>query len=401
MAERALIGLLLAVCLATGARAQELPQDEIQLNLSGYFDNFDVTVIYPNVSLTKRVGEKTSLTGRYLVDMVSAASIRNASSTGTGGGGDDDDERERGQRVDAVSAASSRGGGLGGQVISGPDDIRHELSGGITQIVAGRLVSMNGIYSHENDYASATIAGSITQYLARKNTTLQLGIVRSWDRSFPTGENWTRTKDVFTVSGSLSQIISRRLIMQGLYSYSDNSGYLADPYKKVTIGGTEYESASPDSRIRQAAALRGIYRLNAASTIQLGYRFYWDTWNVQSHTVSVNYNRHMAPAVDLGVGVRSYLQGAADFYEPSYSILQNFMTVDSKLDQAVSTEFQFDLTLLGGKGLEGWALLEDDRAQINLSLNIYQRQTANPDSYSNRRGLVAAYFNVGLRYKLE
>ena len=81
--------------------------------------------------------------------------------------------------------------------------------------------------------------------------------------------------------------------------------------------------------------MRGIYRLSPASSIQVGYRYYWDTWDVKSHTVSVNVNRHMSPAVDLGMGIRSYLQGAADFFQASYTTPQSFMTVDSKLDQAV------------------------------------------------------------------
>ena len=40
--------------------AQDLPADEVQVNVSGYFDSFNVSVVYPNLSFTRRVSESTS-----------------------------------------------------------------------------------------------------------------------------------------------------------------------------------------------------------------------------------------------------------------------------------------------------------------------------------------------------
>ncbi len=395
-----LLFALAQVMILLPLQAQDLPEDELQINFSSYFDNFDVSVIYPSISLTKKVSETTSVTGRYLVDMVSAASISQNGTTTTGEREDDDDDDERGgfrkRNVDGVSAASSRGG-LG---LNGPDDIRHELNAGVTQLLAGRVVSFNTIYSRENDYQSATIAGTLTQYLARKNTSIQLGYVHSWDKIFPVTQNWTRNKQVSTVSVNLSQILSKRLIGQVLLFYSEHTGYLADPYKMVTIGTTELEPVSPDSRVRKAISGRLIYRLNPNTTIQGGYRYYWDSWNVTSHTVSALLQRHLSPAVDFGLGFRSYLQSDAYFFESRYLTAQDFMTVDNKLDRGYSNEIQFKFTLKGGQGLDFMPMMEDEKVQWNIGLNIYQRQTNAPDWFNNKTGLLAANFNIGLRYKL-
>ena len=373
---------------------QDLPEDELQVNLSSYFDNFDVQVIYPSVSLTKKVSETTSLNGRYLIDVVSAASIRGEEEEEDDDYDDDDDDRSSSfGEVDAVSSASSRAG-LG---LISADDVRHEVVGGVTQLIAGRILSVNGIYSRENDYSSATLAATLTHYFARKNATVQLGVVRSWDRVFPVEEDWTRTKDVTTYSINISQILGKRLIGQALFSLSDNSGYLADPYKKVGIGAVEFDPSSPDSRMRKAASTRFIYRINERSTIQAGYRYYWDTWEIDSHTISGLYQRHVTPGLDVGLGFRSYLQSDAYFYERQYVQPVEFMTVDNKLDTGFSNELQFKLTLKGGQGL---SFLRDDRMQVNLALNVYQRHTESPDWFTNKTELVAAYFNVGLRYKL-
>ena len=89
--------LLLAGCLglmvSASALAQDLPPDEVQVNLNGYFDNFRVNIVYPSISMTGAISPTTSLTGRYLVDVISAASMRSQF------------------QVDGVTSASGRGHG--------------------------------------------------------------------------------------------------------------------------------------------------------------------------------------------------------------------------------------------------------------------------------------------------
>ena len=126
----------LMFCLCGSSVAQTLPEDELQVNFSGYFDSFDVSIVYPSIAMTRKVSESTSLTGRYLVDMVSAASIKNAGSTSDGS-----------RRVDVVTTASGR---RVGEALPAFDDVRHETGFGITQLIFGQMLSVNGIYSKEN-----------------------------------------------------------------------------------------------------------------------------------------------------------------------------------------------------------------------------------------------------------
>ena len=76
------------------------------------------------------------MTGRYLIDVVSAASIRGETPQSEG----DDDDRSR-QVVDVVTSASGRGG----EEPEGPDDLRHEFGFGVTQLMAGSTITVNGI----------------------------------------------------------------------------------------------------------------------------------------------------------------------------------------------------------------------------------------------------------------
>ena len=372
-------------CLCVlGARGQELPDEEVQVSLNGYFDNFRVNVLYPSVSLTKHVGETTSLTGRYLVDVISAASIKSRF------------------EVDGVTSATSNehGGSQGGL-----DEVRHEVGLGITQLLSKATLTLNGLYSTEHDYTSKTLALQLSYPFARNNTVVQLGLVRSWDKVFPQTRTWTRDKQVFTLSGGLTQVLGRRLIAQLDVSYTQNDGLLSDAYQVVTIvrdaAVSTFEPVHPGHRTRKAIGLRVNYKLASPSALQLGYRYYWDDWEVRSHTVSTRYQHRLSSGVRLGLGVRTYVQSKAFFFEPDYSDPMPLMAVDSKLDKGYSTAFQFDV-VFGGSSLDRVPVLAwfaDQKMEFNLKFNLYRRHTAFPDWHSRFKNLYAYVISLGYRYR--
>ncbi|MCB0259978.1 MAG: DUF3570 domain-containing protein, partial [Calditrichaeota bacterium] len=299
--------------------------------------------------------------------------------------------------VDGVTSATSRTSGGSDNT---PDELRHEFGAGITQLIAGRTLAVNTLYSTEHDYTSTTLAGNFTQLFAKKNTTLQLGVVRSWDKVFPQNRTWKRDKNVVTYSGDLSQILSKRLIAQLIFSYNETSGFLSDNYQVVTIidgdRARRYEPVHPDSRLRRAAAMRVNYLLTPISSLRLGYRYYWDTWDVNSHTFSGFYQRYLGSATILGLGLRRYNQSRAFFFQPSYSEPLTYMSVDSKLNSGYTNELEFQLTLDGSSGK--WPQL-GEKTQLNFSLNFFHRHTDSADWHSRRKNLYAYYTNIGLRYR--
>jgi len=173
VAKNFILFLLIFLSFYTGDFAQLLPANETQVSFSGYFDDFSVSVLYPSISLTKHISETTSINGRYLVDMITAASIRSNSPS---------------PKVDVVTSASGRRSGE----YEPPafDEVRHEFNLGFAQLLGSGLLTLDGLYSTESDYTSSTLIGNFTQYFAENNTSLQLGVVRSWDKVFPKTKNW-------------------------------------------------------------------------------------------------------------------------------------------------------------------------------------------------------------------
>ena len=384
--KKTILFLPLIFCFNTIEFAQLVPGNETQVNFSGYFDDFNVSVLYPSIAITKKASETTSITGRYLVDMITAASIRSHNPA---------------PKVDVVTTASGRVSNQYNQPTF--DEVRHEFNLGAAQLIGHGILTADGIYSTESDYTSSTLIGNFTQYFAENNTSIQVGIVRSWDRVFPKTKNWIKDKNVITLNANFSQILSKSLILQILSSYTNNNGLLSDNYKLVpiTINGKDslFDPVHPDLRIRRAAALSLKYRLTNESSIQLGYRYYWDSWNIDANTFSVNYQRYLSKHVIGGIGWRGNFQTRAFFFKPKYLLPEQYMTTDIKLDAGYSNELQLNLTLLGGYGQHYLPFIDDERVQYIIDLNFYSRHTDSPYWFNNSYNLFATDINIGIRYR--
>ncbi len=390
--KKIILSLLFLFNLCTIGFAQLLPANETQVNFSGYFDNFNVSVLYPSISLTKRISESTSINARYLVDMITAASIKSSSPSSTSL-----------KKVDVVTSASGRTTSGGGYSPPTFDEVRHEFNLGVTHIFGKMILSADGIYSTESDYTSSTLIGNFTQYFAENNASVQIGIVRSWDKVFPKTKNWKKDKNVTTINANFSQVISKNLIIQLLSTYTDNNGLLSDNYKLVpiSINGVDslFDPIHPDLRIRRAAALSLKYRLTDKSSLQLGYRYYWDTWDITANTYSANYERYLSRHVIMGIGWRGNFQTQAFFFKPKYLVPEQYMTTDIKLDAGYSNELQLNFTLIGGHDQDYLPFLEDEHVQYIFNLNFYSRHTNSPYWFNNATNLFATDINIGIRYR--
>ncbi|MCP5046926.1 MAG: DUF3570 domain-containing protein [bacterium] len=382
------IGLIISCILVVslGLVSQETAENEIQLNFNGYFDNFNVYVLYPSISFTKRVSGSTSVTGRYLVDAISSASMKSVI------------------RVDGVSSATNR---ANGGTDSTPEELRHEMGLGISQQLGKGILSVNGIYSTEHDYTSSTLAANFSYPFAKQNTTVQLGVVHSWDKVFPQTRDWKRSKNVLALSGGITQVLSKKMVAQLDFSYMDMSGMLADVYQVVTIiypqerEAVNYEPVHPDSRSRKAIGLRTKNKISGSASLELGYRYYWDDWDVTSHTVSGMFQQYMKNRkITLGLGVRNYSQGRAYFFKPDYTVPERLMTVDSTLDSGYSWEFKLSARLSGTlvKMLvpSSW---NREKFDFNLKFTLYHRHTDTPNWHSRNQNLYAYLTSIGFRYR--
>ena len=355
---------------------------EIDVNMNSYFDNYRLTVIYPSISVTKSLDDKTSVNGSYLVDAISSATMKMLF------------------KVDGIASATSKTTGGGDDT---PDELRHQFTLGVSRSFGEYTLSANGMYSTEHDYSSRTFISNLVLPFAKKNTIFQLGFTGNWDKIFPQNRTWTRDRNTSTLNLGVTQILSKKMIGQLDVSYSNINGYMLDGYQVVRIvnGSTlsTLEPIEPDRRIRKAAGLRINYGITKLSTLLLGYRYYWDTWNINSHTIDAEYKTHLSDFVNVSLGFRQYFQTKAYFFKPEYTVPEALMGVDSKLNSGYTSQLSLDLEIKGSKELN-LPLLTSDKVTFVSSIGIYHRHTDSPDWAVRLQELYAYLLSFGFKISI-
>jgi hypothetical protein len=374
--------VILYLVFMSSIYSQEQPQDELQVDLNSYFDNFNVDVLFPSVSINKNVSKSTTVTARYMTDIISAASMRSTFI------------------VDGVTSATTKHVGGGDDK---PDEWRHQFGGGIIQNILDGTASFNGSYSREHDYSSKTFILNLSYPFAKKNTILQYGYTANWDLVFPQVDYWTRQRNTYTSDFSLTQILAKNLLAQLIFSYSTIRGYQTNGYQVVKIIENDtvhtLNVIHPDFRARRTAGILTNWGFTKSSTLELDYRYYWDNWKIFSNTISGSFKSHLSDLLNLELEYRQYYQTRAFFFKPVYTQLEKYMAVESSLNSGYSNQILLTLTFSGHKKYR-FPLLNSDKMQIITSIGFYHRHTDTPDWHSLYTELYAYLFNLGFRIKL-
>ncbi len=361
--------------------SQDVPEDELQARINSYFDNFGVNVVYPSINYTKKLSNTTSVSATYLTDIISAASMQSLF------------------EVDGITSATNN---THGGKDDTPEEWRHEIGVGVTQQISEGSFYVNALYSIEHDYSSKTILGSITYPFAAQNTYLTLGAAFSFDKIFPENRTWTKDKNTYAYNLAFSQILGKNVIAQIDASYIESNGYQLIGYQIVRIYNEEkgafinYEPVYPESRIRRAVGIKTNIGITDDITLQPGYRYYWDSWDINSSTayaiLSKNFNETFTGSLEY----RQYFQTAAFFFQPFYLVLPEFMGVDGQINSGYSNVINFDFTFNGNKN----NFLSNENLQLIGTLGYYKRHYDSPDWHSGLLNLYSFLFNIGIRYHL-
>lgn len=166
--------LLLGACVWLSGSPSR-PDDQVRIEWNRYADTFGVDVIYPSITLRKQLSSATQVSGRYVVDAITSASMKSQ------------------LQVDGITSATRKPhGGSGGTF----DEVRQEAGLGVSQ--SGRRGTISGdiLYSREHDYRSFTLAALAKRSFALQNTEVSLAFLHSWDQVFPVTRTWSRQKNV-------------------------------------------------------------------------------------------------------------------------------------------------------------------------------------------------------------
>ena len=349
--------------LAPFANAQN--NDQISYTTYYFNDSGNNSVVTTSFSLAKKLIEGTAILLDIELDKVSLPPAVDGQTGATRPARKQDERFEKNR----------------GQVIVGL-----EQSLGSTTTLA-----FNAYRSQELDYISNSAIVTLSQELFQRNTTITLRGQVNDDRVGELQENGAvnnENKSVYTGALGLSQVLSTNTVLNLNYDVMIMNGFLSDPYRKVrvftSLGGYEIENEiHPDNRLRQAATSKLSQYIESVKASIIGsYRYYFDDWDVKSHTTEFRFNKYVFDDFILGFNYRYYTQSGANFYSERYDQNQTseFQTADYKLKPFDSNTFGFNVRLLLRKWADspGWESLKNSSFEV-----MYLRYTNSLDFSAN------------------
>jgi len=275
------------------------------------YDGGGLTVEGPAVLVRKAYKDKVSVWGSYLVDMISSASI------------------------DVVATASEY------------TEERTEYGFGADYLHGKTMMSAFYVNSTENDYEANTAGFSISQDFFGDLTNLGISYSRGWDTITRTGDDtFEEELERQTFGVTLSQVLTRNLLVNLNYESVTEEGFLQSAYRQVrfldpaSARGFEYESAAhPRTKTTSAIAARAMYYLPYRASVKAEARRYTDTWGVEAWNAEVGYVHPFDFGLTAEFRLRYYEQTEADFFSDLFSRQgeQNFMSRDKELSTFSTT----------------------------------------------------------------
>ncbi|MCW8956317.1 MAG: DUF3570 domain-containing protein [Gammaproteobacteria bacterium] len=358
--------LALATCTllqATGQTAQASDDWDIQSALMIYSESDGrVSAIEPIVSGKKEIGEDETVNIKLVLDSLTGATPNGAHASSD------------------VQTFTNPSGNKPYTVQPGENplddtflDTRVALSGSWEKPILddrSRMVYGANV-SKEFDYMSLGASATFMRDYNDRNTTLSYSLGVNSDSIDPSGgvptpfanmraagtgtnrDGSSESKTITDFMFGITQVISRKTLMQFNLGLSSTSGYQNDPYKVISVidpDGTPTTSFAdpddlpyvyenrPDSRSRQTFYWKTVHHLTE-DVINLSYRYYTDDWDVQSHTLDFHYRYELSDGAYLQPHIRYYSQSAAEFYTHSldYGETVEYASADYRLGELNTT----------------------------------------------------------------
>ena len=290
------------------SRPEDTSSKRIALEMSTYEDSDHVTVFTPSMNATiDNVTQGASISGHYLVDVVSAAS------------------------ADIVSTATARW-----------QEVRQ--AGGLEATYKPHETGMTlaGSMSSEPDYLALSLGAQLTHEFNEKNSTLLLGYGYSHNT---VGYHYTpftvfsRIVLSSTFSAGLTQVINRSTVGSVALDLDVENGDQSKPYRYIPIfsptnaplvtNGASIADVSrlrlperpaeqlPLSRDRYSVTGRLAHRFDG-STMRLEERFYWDSWLMVASSSDFRWIFDIGRRFEFWPHLRVHAQKGVNFWQRAY-----------------------------------------------------------------------------------
>lgn len=338
--RQSLVLVIALLALGEQALASVLPEDRTDF-LYHRYDGGGVTIDGPSILVRKSVGRSVSLAANYYVDMVSSASI------------------------DVITTASPYT----------EERTQYSLSGDYLR--GNTTISAGYTNSTESDYDANTYNLSVSQDMFGQLTTLTLSYGYGDDTVRRSDDpNFFRDTTRQQYGVGLTQILTRNLLTALNVEVITDEGFLNNPYRSVRyldpdspVGYSFEAELYPRTRTTNAVGVRAKYYLPYRAALEAQYRYFIDTWDIESHTVSLSYIHPWRDFI-FSAKYRYHDQTGAHFFRDIFarSEATNFRGRDKELSPLTSQTVR--LAAAYEFLSDGWHFI--DKGTVNVSLDYLQ-----------------------------
>ncbi|NJM25185.1 MAG: DUF3570 domain-containing protein [Bacteroidia bacterium] len=226
---------------------------------------------------------------------------------------------------------------------SGDQRIYPSLGYSITNEKTGSTVSIAGSISTEYDYFSKGLNIGWSKLSKNKNREFSVKgqvFLDTWTVILPielrgsAGPRGSKPRNSYNASFTISQVITRRLQLLLLADVAYQEGQLATLYHRTyfTDGSHKFENL-PDQRWKLPVGVRLNYFLGDEFILRTYYRYYADTWGLQSHTAELEAAMKVTPFFSVSPFYRYYTQQGVDYFKPyeGHALSETYYTSDYDL----------------------------------------------------------------------
>jgi hypothetical protein len=361
----AALALLLVPAAGAETAAATAPTDQIDFTTLFYGEESRTQVVEPVVRATRLFPDGQSLSCQIGIDVITGASPSGALPSGS---------------VQTHTSSSGKTTTTKpGEIPTVPfQDRRLGLDGEWTKPLNRFLTStLAGHVSREKDYQSLGLSGKLSVDLMQRLLTVTAGAGYNHDSVFPVGGTpdglsdgtvlhpGKNSKEVTNLYLGVSRVLTRKWLVGLDGSHTDESGYLTEPYKLITLENFprgvpmgEVTDNRPSSRVRNSVLASSVYHLTS-DVIYTSYRYYRDTWQIRSNTVELKYRYELTDGMYLEPLGRYYQQTAASFFTVGLIAnqpLPEYATADYRLGELQTETLGATLGFRLGDSPAEWTL---------------------------------------------
>ena len=335
---RAAKKIVLALALLAsgqGVLASVLPEDRTDI-LYHRYEGGGVVIDGPSVLVRKKVGKSVSLSANYYVDMISSASIDVITTASPY----NEERTQYSVAADYLRGNTTISGGYTSSTESDFDANTYHLA--LSQDMFGQLTTLTLSYAYGDD----TVRRSDDDTFFRDNTRQHYGV-------------------------GITQILTRNLIAALNVEVITDEGFLNNPYRSVryadpgsAVGYSFEPELYPNTRTTNAVGIRAKYYLPYRAALEAQYRYFTDTWDIESHTASIAYTHPWEDYV-FSAKFRYHDQTGAHFFRDIFarSEATNFRGRDKELSPLQSSTIKLSATYNFLN--DGWNFIE--RGSVTFS----------------------------------